>query len=641
MWKNLSKKLEWLLIVVVLAGTVMLGGCGGNSDPHTPYVISPDKVVVQSGPVSVTAILANPVGSNVAQTEFSVVSHTSAAAPTITDIVQNLSTLQTTANINITEPGTYVFKAAIGGVEDKFAIVYISIDAGPDQVVAPGSTVTLTGNIDSATLPVGSDATRIAWYSYESSPSGDILRPISYASVTNVTASGSTGTFKFCADSISINILGESSYLKSICDTVTITENSSQLLANAGADQSVAVGDLVSLDGRGSSSPISWPIYYQWGILSRPGGSVATLTNATAATPTFTPDVAGDYVIFLSVTNSDFGSIPDSDTVTVTASATAPANTAPLADAGPAQYASVGYTVTLNGSASSDADSNPLTYAWTLTTRPAGSGVLLTGDTTATPSFVPDVDGNYVATLVVNDGTSNSVPDMVTVSAVTSGPITSVTALENALANNTFLVAHATAPNGLLELYEFGASGLGGSLYFAYIDPMSFPFSHTREWSVTDKGTYIEASETSPFFALNSAAPVNATDILTMTGYAGTNTNLGGSSVESWIKVATVSTGNFSGKTVVFNNNTTIQYEFTTATTGQYTFDTASLPKSFTWAIDSGGHKAVVTFADGSTHRLYLTVRGASGSALREMGVVSVNSSGIVTGGSLQNWIWQ
>ena len=95
----------------------------------------------------------------------------------------------------------------------------------------------------------------------------------------------------------------------------------------------------------------------------------------------------------------------------------APGNTAPVASVGANQSVATGTSVTLNGSASSDADGDPLTFAWSLTTKPAGSTANLAGATTATPTFTPDIAGTYIASLTVNDGKVNSAPATVTITA--------------------------------------------------------------------------------------------------------------------------------------------------------------------------------------------------------------------------------
>jgi hypothetical protein len=89
-----------------------------------------------------------------------------------------------------------------------------------------------------------------------------------------------------------------------------------------------------------------------------------------------------------------------------------------VANAGPTQYVAMGSFVTLDGSASSDADNNPLTYTWTLTTKPAGSAAGISNASAIKPTFLADVAGTYVATLVVNDGTANSTPATVSILSV-------------------------------------------------------------------------------------------------------------------------------------------------------------------------------------------------------------------------------
>lgn len=94
-------------------------------------------------------------------------------------------------------------------------------------------------------------------------------------------------------------------------------------IANAGPDQTVTVGTLVTLDGRRSSDPDGDTITFQWRFVSRPDGSTAELTDANTAQAKFTPDVVGDYVIELVVTDPDGAT--GADQVKVTAQPPAPA----------------------------------------------------------------------------------------------------------------------------------------------------------------------------------------------------------------------------------------------------------------------------------------------------------------------------
>ena len=105
----------------------------------------------------------------------------------------------------------------------------------------------------------------------------------------------------------------------------------------------------------------------------------------------------------------------DADMLTWTITADS-INAAPMAHAGPDQTARVGATVTLDGGGSTDTDGNPLTYRWTLTIRPQGSAAALSNATTLRPTFVVDRPGDYIAQLIVNDGTTDSAPDLVTIS---------------------------------------------------------------------------------------------------------------------------------------------------------------------------------------------------------------------------------
>ncbi|HET7792710.1 MAG TPA: PKD domain-containing protein [Rhizobacter sp.] len=115
-------------------------------------------------------------------------------------------------------------------------------------------------------------------------------------------------------------------------------------------------------------------------------------------------------------------------------------NGTPVADAGPDSTVRVGERVTLNGAASSDPDGNALTYAWSFTSRPAGSAAALTGATSINPSFTADRPGSYVLQLVVNDGTVSSTADSVTISTSNSAPVANAGADQTARVGDTVVL---------------------------------------------------------------------------------------------------------------------------------------------------------------------------------------------------------
>lgn len=76
---------------------------------------------------------------------------------------------------------------------------------------------------------------------------------------------------------------------------------SGRLVAKAGDDRSVVVNTAILLDGSASFSEDKKPFSFLWAIKSKPAGSLATLISATSQKATFTPDVAGVYMIELQV----------------------------------------------------------------------------------------------------------------------------------------------------------------------------------------------------------------------------------------------------------------------------------------------------------------------------------------------------
>jgi hypothetical protein len=95
-----------------------------------------------------------------------------------------------------------------------------------------------------------------------------------------------------------------------------------EVTANAGADQSVQIGQTVTLDGSASKDSKGTALSYSWAFTARPAGSAAALTDAAKEKPTFVADVAGEYEVELTVNNTN-GTAKDKVKVTATGSATA------------------------------------------------------------------------------------------------------------------------------------------------------------------------------------------------------------------------------------------------------------------------------------------------------------------------------
>ena len=279
-------------------------------------------------------------------------------------------------------------------------------DAGADQSVETGALVTLDG---SGSFDPNGDEITYGW-SFVSRPSG------SAAALSDATTVRPT----FTADvegSYVIRLVVSDGDLQSDPDEVVVTAATANAapVADAGVDQSVETGSLVTLDGSGSFDPNGDGITYQWSFVSRPPGSAAALSDAAGVRPTFTADVDGSYVVRLVVSDGDLESAPDEVVVTA-----ATANAAPVADAGPDQNVETGALVTLDGSGSSDPNGDGITYQWAFVSRPTGSAAALSGATGVRPSFTADVEGSYVIRLVVSDGDLQSAPDEVVVTAATA-----------------------------------------------------------------------------------------------------------------------------------------------------------------------------------------------------------------------------
>jgi hypothetical protein len=193
--------------------------------------------------------------------------------------------------------------------------------------------------------------------------------------------------------------------------------------ADAGPDQSVALGSSVTLDGGASQPCTGNEEVFTWGFSSVPIGSAvndemfADNATETAVQVTFTPDIVGTYVVTLSVDDGTSPSSPDMVVIEVTTS-----DQPPVADCGDPVSALVGDSVTLDGSRSYDPEGVPLRWSWSLSTLPPESSLHandIYNPGGPSPTVIPDVSGVFVASLVVGDKSQWSEPSFCTITVTT------------------------------------------------------------------------------------------------------------------------------------------------------------------------------------------------------------------------------
>jgi RHS repeat-associated protein len=311
-------------------------------------------------------------------------------------------------------PGVYVAQLSVRDAQSAEASDSVTIstinspplaNAGADRTARVGEIVTLSG---AGSSDVDGDALQYRW-SVSSRPAGSAATLADSSSVRPSIGIDRRGDYV-------IQLIVNDGTVDSEADTVTISTGNVRPVANAGVDRSIFVGTPVQLDGSGSSDVDGDALRYAWSLTVRPPGSLATLTDPAAVNPTFVADVAGAYVAQLIVEDGALASDPD--TVQLTTE-----NRPPIADPGIAQTVALGATVSLDGSASLDPDGDAITYLWSLVSSPQGSAARLIGTTAAQPSFVVDARGDFVAQLIVADATSQSAPRSVTIATENSAPI--------------------------------------------------------------------------------------------------------------------------------------------------------------------------------------------------------------------------
>jgi len=201
------------------------------------------------------------------------------------------------------------------------------------------------------------------------------------------------------------------------------------------------IGATVTFDGSGSSSAGGAITTYAWTLDAKPAGSSAAIVGTAAAQASFSPDIAGSYVISLQVTDAGGNASRQETRLTVTN--TIPANsvvnsitfTGPSTTL-PAQTVAVGTIFALDATSSSDPSAGAVGIAWTMLERPAGSSATIVVADASRAHFTPDALGRY-RVLVRATNAAGFYSDVIAVVDANSNPPTTMVSAGVAAAGAT------------------------------------------------------------------------------------------------------------------------------------------------------------------------------------------------------------
>lgn len=222
---------------------------------------------------------------------------------------------------------------------------------------------------------------------------------------------------------------------------------------------SLETADWIGID---SYDPFAFPLTYHWSLIVAPEGSTATMPPGGPNRVDFQPDLAGDYVGQLVVTNSiGLASEPCEVRLNVVPTERPIA----VCDVAPNPIRPLMDTADWLGNESSDPSSLALTYDWSLIDVPAGSTATMPEGDADRLGFVADLEGSYTAELVVtNSAGVPSVPCETTLDVIPNQPV----------------AVCDVAPNPIRPLID-SADWLGSESY----DPDGLPLSY--DWSLIEE----------------------------------------------------------------------------------------------------------------------------------------------------------
>ena len=454
-------------------------------------------------------------------------------------------------------PDSFTFLVNDGSENSNTATIDIQVtpindpplaDAGFSQTVESLQIVNLDGS-ESTDVDGTVDA-----YLWQQQLTGSSLVSLSSASVFN--PSFNAPSVSSVAETLTFNlVVTDNEGANSIADTVDIVVNplNEPPVANAGIDQEVNGGELVTLNGSGTDVDGTVDGY----LWTQSAGSTLILSDNTRSNPTFSAPVivsAPETFTFDLIVTDDDGaqSVVDSVDILVNQS-----NQVPVADAGPDQsitsirinvgggYLESTPEIILDGSGSTDIEDDlnsvPLTYNWIQVSGPVSidpddlvmSAISINGDVNI------DIDGIYVFRLTVTDSggltsdfddvtitvspTPTAIPpiaDNLTVPIDLFGNPTDITLMGNDPdGNNTNLVYEIVTLPGFGNLNVLQGPIAGNVNNVEYLS-FSIPSTDSFTYRVRDEDGLVSNLATVNLTVPNAPPTANSFSVSTNQGFA-------------------------------------------------------------------------------------------------------------------------
>jgi len=327
----------------------------------------------------------------------------------------------------------------------------------------------------------------------------------------------------------------------------------STLDTNEEVKLTIVLGSSITLDASENSDLSSDTATYQWEIVGVPEGStLIELNDSSSMTTTFAPDLKGEYKLSLIISDGNSVSSPILFSINVEDDFTN--ITVPQANAGEDRSALIGSEVALNGSG---IFIDNIEYQWTLDSVPSGSSITtsdLSDTAISNPTFIPDVPGDYIFTLVIKSGELSSRASKIKITIVTENTAPIANAGPDQLINTLSLVTldgsasfdaesvsltyswSMTPPNGsnaVLDMTSPEHPSFTPDLNGEYIILLSV-FDGKDNSEVVDSVTItVNTPNAAPVADAGSDEPVDTLSLVTLDGSASSDAE-GGSLTYNW-----------------------------------------------------------------------------------------------------------